>query len=48
MQDARSCFVVRDRSQILIVDDDVAMQATLDALFSREGYDAVVANNAVF
>ncbi len=37
--------VVVDRSQILIVEDDLAVQAALEALFSREGYDVVLANN---
>jgi CheY-like chemotaxis protein len=34
-----------DRSQVLIVEDDVALQASLDELFTREGYDVAIANN---
>jgi CheY-like chemotaxis protein len=34
-----------DRAQVLIIEDDVAVQAALDELFSREGYDVRIANN---
>ena len=37
--------MVLDRSHLLIVEDDIAVQATLDELFSREGYDVAIANN---
>ena len=37
--------MVLERSRILIVEDDVAVQVTLDELLSREGYDVTIANN---
>ncbi len=29
----------------MVVEDDVAVQASLDELFAREGYEVVIANN---
>ncbi len=34
-----------DRGQVLVVEDDIAVQAALDELLSREGYDVVLADN---
>jgi DNA-binding NtrC family response regulator len=40
-----SSIAVTTRSQVLVVEDDVAVQAALDELFAREGYDVTIANN---
>ena len=42
---AEARFVVSERAQVLIVEDDVAVQTSLDELFSREGYEVVIAND---
>ena len=37
--------LVSSRAQVLIVEDDLAVQESLKELFAREGYEVVIANN---
>jgi len=37
--------VVSDRAKVVVVEDDLAVQASLAELLAREGYDVLVANN---
>lgn len=38
-------YVVRERGKVLVIEDDPAVQVSLDELFAREGYEVLVASD---